>query len=206
MPSLLQLIRHRKSNQVRVLWQRARETQAAQIVELAVTLPVLMILVVGIYDFGQAFNLKQKLAGAVREGARFAANQSTGDLSNPSPASLLAVRDVVDSYLKANNVNDLGLATASPLPPTNWSWTFPGTGTTCIDSIGNSKQFTMIVNRGFSFNVTSGGNTVTVEATQVTLSYPYQWQFNRVIKLVVGSASYAATSCIATSAAMQNLN
>ncbi|PYY04272.1 MAG: hypothetical protein DMG69_31010, partial [Acidobacteria bacterium] len=82
MPSLLQLIRHRKSNQVRVLWQRARETQAAQIVELAVTLPVLMILVVGIYDFGQAFNLKQKLAGAVREGARFAANQSTGDLSN----------------------------------------------------------------------------------------------------------------------------
>ena len=31
-------------------------------------------------------------------------------------------------------------------------------------------------------------------------------QFNRVIKLVVGSASYPATSCIVTSAAMQNLN
>jgi Flp pilus assembly protein TadG len=165
-----------------------------------------MILFVGIYDFGQAFNIKQKLAGAAREGARFAANQSSSDLTNPSPPSLLALRDVVDSYLTANNVNDLGLATATPGSPTNWTWTFTGTGATCVDSGNNTKQFTMTVNRGFSYNVTSGGNTVTVEATQVTLSYPYQWQFNRVIKLVVGSASYAATSCIVTSAAMQNLN
>jgi Flp pilus assembly protein TadG len=206
MLSLLQLIWHRKSTLVRVLWERARETQAAQIVELAVTLPILLVLVVGIYDFGQAFNLKQKLADAAREGARFAANQSTSDLSNPSPPSLLAVRDVVDSYLTSNHVNDLGLATATPGSQTNWAWTFTGTGATCIDSNQNSKQFTMIINRGFSYNVTGGGNTVTVEATQVTLSYPYQWQFNRMIKLVVGSASYAATSCIVTSAAMQNLN
>ena len=206
MKSLFQLIWHRTSTQVRIVWEHARETQAAQIVELAVTLPVLMILFVGIYDFGQAFDLKQKLAGAAREGARFAANQSTSDLSNASPPSLLAVRDVVDSYLTANNVNDLGLATATPGGPTNWTWTFTGTGATCIDSGGNTKRFTMTVNRGLSYNVTSGGNTVTVEATQVTLSYPYQWQFNRVITLVVGSASYPATSCIVTSAAMQNLN
>jgi Flp pilus assembly protein TadG len=206
MLSWLQLIGHNTSNRIRVFWRRTWETQAAQIVELAVTLPVLIVLLVGIYDFGQAFNLKQKLAGAAREGVRFAANQSTSDLSNSSPPSLLAVRDVVDSYLTSNNVNDLGLAAATPGSQTNWSWTFSGTGATCVDSGGNSKQFTMTVNRGFSYNVTSGGNTVTVEATQVTLSYPYQWQFNRVMNLVVGSASYAATSCIVTSAAMQNLN
>ena len=206
MESLSQLIWYKISNTIRVLWDSARGAEAAQIVELAVTLPVLMILFVGIYDFGQAFNIKQKLAGAAREGARFAANQSTRDLSNASPPSLLAVRDVVDSYLTANNVNDLGLATATPGSPTNWTWTFTGTGATCVDSGNNTKQFTMTVNRGFSYNVTGGGNTVTIEATQVTLSYPYQWQFNRVINLVVGTASYAATSCIVTSAAMQNLN
>jgi Flp pilus assembly protein TadG len=208
MPNTLQLIwRRLRANGIRLLGGNASGTEAAQIVELAITLPLLMALLVGIYDFGQAFNLKQKLAGAAREGARFASSQSTSDLSNSSPASLLAVRDVVDSYLTSNNVNDLGLATATPGTPTNWTWTFPGPPNpgpplTCA----TDGQFTLTINRGFSYNVANGGNIVTIEATQVTLSYPYQWQFNRVIKLVVGSASYAATSCIVSSAAMQNLN
>jgi hypothetical protein len=37
---------------------------ASQMVEFAVCLPFLVVVVVGIFDFGEAFNLKQKLNGA----------------------------------------------------------------------------------------------------------------------------------------------
>lgn len=193
-----------RANRICLPWTHAAGTEAAQIVELAITLPLLMALFVGIYDFGGAFNLKQKLAGAAREGARFASSRSTSDLSNSAPASILAVRDVVDAYLTTNNVDDLGLATATS-NQTNWTWTFTGSGRTCTDAGGNPQRFTLTVNRGFTFNVVNGANTVTVEATQVTLSYPYPWQFGRIMSLIVPSPG-AMTRCIVTSAAMQNLN
>ena len=57
------------------------DSRGAQIAEFAVALPLLMVFVVGIFDFGLAFGTKQKLANAAREGARVAANQPTTDLS-----------------------------------------------------------------------------------------------------------------------------
>jgi TadE-like protein len=81
---------------LKALW---KESQGAQIVEFAISLPLLAALFVGTYDFGQAFNVKQKLVAATREGARFAANQSTSDLTVAQsqqtpclPASICAVR------------------------------------------------------------------------------------------------------------------
>lgn len=181
--------------------------EAAQIVELAVTLPLLVVILVGIYDFGQAYNLKQKLAGAAREGARFAASQSSGDLTNtgtncsPAPDSICAVRDVVDSYLVANNVNDCGLKTNSTtITPVNLRWTFTATG--C--SAGN---FTLVVNRGSIFTTSpgGGGTPLTVEGSQVSLSYPYVWQFNRVVQLIAPGSAYGPAQ-IPVSALMQNGN
>ncbi len=37
---------------------------ASQMAEFAVCLPLLIVVVVGIFDFGEAFNVKQKLNGA----------------------------------------------------------------------------------------------------------------------------------------------
>jgi Flp pilus assembly protein TadG len=177
--------------------------EGAQIVELAVSLPLLALLFVGTYDVGQAFNLKQKLVATTREAARSAANQSTADLNGvtaATPSSISAIRDVVDSYLIANNINDCGLNTATAGTPVGWSWTFTAKG--CPG--GN---FILTINRGYTYTTTStnaGNNvTVTVEATQVTMSYPYQWQFNRFIQMVGGNI---AVSPIPTSAVMQNLN
>src|SRR5205807_470777 len=62
---------------------------ASQMVEFAVCLPLLIVVVVGIFDFGEAFNVKQKLNGAAREGARFASSLPTNDLSDAgTPASV----------------------------------------------------------------------------------------------------------------------
>jgi Flp pilus assembly protein TadG len=199
-----------KTNPTRqLLWKRLiqflKSRDGAQIVELAVSLPLLTVIFVGTYDFGQAFNLKQKLAGAAREGARFAALQSASDLTSSStvcgtaqnpgpPASVCAVRDVVDNYLVSAAVNDCGLGSATGSSNAGWSWTFT---TPC--AAGN---LTLTVNRAVTY--TTSNNKV-MEGSQVTLSYPYQWHFSRVIKLVAPTANYAGVTNIPGAAAMQNL-
>src|SRR6266567_3074987 len=94
-----------------------RDDQGSQIMEFAISVPLLVVLVVGIYDFAQAFNVKQKLNFAVKDGARFGATQPTNDLSQSTPASVVAIRDLVDADLIAEGLQDCGLG-VSPLQPT----------------------------------------------------------------------------------------
>jgi hypothetical protein len=64
----------------------------------------------------------------------------------------------------------------------------------------------LTVDRGniFASTVTTGGNPMSVIATNVTISYPYKWQFNRVIGLLVSGASYPANSQITVSSTLAN--
>src|SRR5580693_220147 len=158
-----------------------RETEAAAIIEFAVALPLLIVLVVGIFDFGGAFNLKQELNNAVREGARFGASQPTSDLSLAKPPSVDAVRFMVDSYLQTAHINDCGLSTAPEVLVSAYSWGFTGT-TGCTT--------TLTVSRQIQVQETVGGNTVTMLCTTVNIVYPYQWHFNNVIQLLVPGANY----------------
>jgi len=186
------------------LWRRCKfkayaRTEGSQIAEFAISLPLLAVIVIGITDFGSAFNLKYKLSNAAREGLRFASTQTASDLSNPIPLSIAAIHDVVDNYLVGEHVNDCGLSTTSP---TNAGlvWTYsantgcPGNGT-----------LTLTINRGDTFP-TTGGNTVTVETTRIRISYPYQWRFSSVVKVLIPSAQYAGVTQITTEAVMKNLN
>jgi Flp pilus assembly protein TadG len=61
-----------------------RRGQAA--VELALVTPLLMIIVVGIFEFGRAWNQKQIITNAVRDGARVAAltRNSGGNIADDS--------------------------------------------------------------------------------------------------------------------------
>ena len=182
---------------VRRLCSSLVDSEASQIVELAVALPLLLVVVVGISDFGGAFNTKFKLDNAVREGARFASNQTTADLSILPPPSILAVRDVVDNYLIANRVNDCGLSTASTIKVGS-TWTYTA-ATGCPGSL------TLSIDRGSVF-VTTGGTPLTVEATHINIQYPYKWRFGVVIRLLVPTATYAGLTLISGDSVMQNLN
>lgn len=194
--------------EVRRLRSLLRSSDATQIVEFAVTLPLLMALAVGIFDFGNAFNLKQKLTNAAREGARVGASQPTSDLdrSNPTPASVLAVRDVVDNYLTAARINDCGLASATATAvgaSAPWSWTFT---TACPGGIGN---LVLTVNRGYVFTsliINAAGSPVKVISTQVTVQYPYHWQFSRVASVLVSGANFPGTSNLTLTSTMANQN
>ena len=182
------------------LFSAAISTEAAQIVELAITLPVLVGLWYGIFDFGQAFNLKQKLSDATREAARFASNQTTSDLTaTTTPQSILNVRNAVSAYLIANNINDCGLATAIATQSPTYTWTFAPTG--C-----SAGTLTLRINRGKIIAVGSGATAVTLEATEVDLSYPYQWQFSKVVQLIAPNATFAGPTQIPSSAIMPNIS
>ena len=87
------------------------DTSGSQLLEFAVALPLLVVFVVGIFDFGGAFNLKQMLNNIAREGARFASSLPTNDLDAiGTPPSVTAVRDLVVSHLQMARLNDCGLA------------------------------------------------------------------------------------------------
>ena len=193
-----------RSTRVRLSRLLASDASGTQIAEFAVALPLLLVLVVGIFDFGNAFNLKQKLTNAAREAARLGASDTTNDLTNASPSSLLAIRDLVSNYLQNARINDCGIGTAAATPAgasTPWKWTFTGT-------CPNGASLVLSVDRGYAFpsSLTTGGNPIKVINTNVSISYPYSWQFNRVIGLLVSGASYPATTAIVVNSTMANEN
>jgi Flp pilus assembly protein TadG len=182
------------------LFRACARTDGSQIVELAVSLPLLMVFVIGITDFGTAFNLKQELNNAAREGTRIAANLYMADVVNVTPNSIIAIHDAVDGYLLAARVNDCGLSSASPTKA-GLTWTYtanrgcPGNGT-----------LTLTIDRGNSFQTTDA-NTTTLETTHILISYPYQWRFGGVIRFFAPSANYAnGVTQIPADAFMANLN
>ena len=94
---------------MRIAAKLRRETAGAAILEFAVALPLLVVFTVGIYDFGGAFNQKQKIEQAAQEGAIVAGAQPTTDLfsdgtPNTNPPSLLPVATAVANSLYASGV------------------------------------------------------------------------------------------------------
>lgn len=177
--------------------QKFEETEASQIVELAVSLPLLVLFLVGVTDFSQAFRLRHQLDIAVQQSVRVASNQTMVDITNTTPGSTVAIRDAVDAALVAMKVNDCGLATATGTA-SGLMWTYNTTGTCPAAMI-------VTIDRGRTFQVT-GGNPVKVEATRVTIAYPYQWRFNRVVQLLFSGSSFTGPTQIKAEAIAQNLN
>ena len=191
------------------LWRHAkilREPLGSSLYEFALTMPFLVVLAVGMVDFGQAWNLKQKLSNAAREGARFGASQSTLDLTQGDPPSVVlnppsvtAIANVVGGYLA-----NAGLTQCSTATPANWTetqpsglqWKFSYSDSSCGDS---SHPFSLVIDRGYLVPGT------TVVATHVILTYPYTWTFNNVIGMIVRGANPSLPSTISSDAVMQNL-
>jgi len=158
------------------------EERGSALLEFAITLPILVVFLVGIYDFSGAFIQQQKLEQAAEEGAIVAGAQPMSDLvpvlgkqSNPDSLQPV-VAAIVNSLVGANII-----ATGSCVLPGNgspngvqWTYTFSG----C--------PLTIIINRGLVVGGTTS-NVVAGLGTSVTVQYPYQWHFNSVIQLLSGS-------------------
>ena len=192
-----------RSSLARLRNSLGREDRAAQLVEFAVSLPLLVVFVVGIFDFSGAFTLKQKLTNIARDAARAAAADPASDLQSTVPVSVYDAFQVMDNDLVANQINDCGITAPSSPVGTSLTWKSTGTGNGCP-----SGGLIFTINRGYYFasNVTSSpapvncqptqtisGSQTAVIATCVSLQYAYQWKFGRVASLLGKSITLPST-------------
>lgn len=172
---------------------RFRRVEAAELLEFALALPLILVMVVGLLDFASAYHLKQELANAAREGARLASSEPTSDRTQTNPASVQAVKDDVTSYLQDAGVNT-SFISSTMTPAGNFTWTYYSSGT-----------YGLKIERNYQITDTTTGGLIT--ANRVTLTYPYNWMygFNNVIKLLIPSSNIAGSITIETDAAMPQL-
>ena len=91
------------------MFKRLRNQRGAALLETAITLPLVLLVSVSIFEFGRAYQTWQVLTNAAREGARIAVLPdytdaqvtstvrtylTSGRLSNPNAASIIVVRNV----------------------------------------------------------------------------------------------------------------
>jgi len=180
------------------------DSHGSQIAEFAVALPLIIVFVIGIYDFSQAFGMKQRLGNAARDGARIGASQPTADLSQTEPVTVDAIARVVGTSLQGAGINDCGLATGNwTVARANLIWTY-------LANSGCASALTLIIDRGFITTAAIGppyASKMTIDNTRVTRSYPYQWRFGNVVTLITPTSNFArGTTQIQAIATMQNLN
>jgi Flp pilus assembly protein TadG len=190
-----------------------REDQGSALLEFAITLPLLVVFVVGIYDFSGAFNQKQKIAQAAQEGAIIAGAQPTSDIASPTaPDSLLPVVTAIFNSLAGSGVLPNANAGSCKPPgtaaaPIGVAWTYSisgcssnpsGTTTGCMGD--TSDTLYIEINRGW---VTTASSPAVV-GTSVTVSYDYDWRFNSVIQLLFPGSGYAARTCLTETARVHN--
>jgi len=185
--------------------------RGTQLAEFAITLPLLVVFVVGIFDFSGAFTLKQKLTNIARDAARAAAADPATDLGNSLPMSVSDAFYVVDNYLLANNINDCGLDPSNPTHTAGTlTWQFSVASTS-----GSSCGIIFTINRGYYFPIATPVTTppaltctpaaangaVQVVGTCVSIQYSYQWRFGKVVSLL-GSSAILPTNITAGAVAM----
>src|SRR3954454_4940219 len=83
-----------------ILRKLTRETSGAEIAEAAAVLPLMVMMLLGIFWFGQAFSIYGTITRAAQEGARAAAAPlctTCGGSANPGVNASAAVQNVLSS-------------------------------------------------------------------------------------------------------------
>jgi hypothetical protein len=155
-----------------------RLERGAELVEFAMIFPLFLLLMVGIIEFGRAYNIYENVIHATREGVRAAtADCLTGgncSPANPSTLTPAEIRTKIRAHLSAINISvpdsDIIINSATPL------------------SVG-----------GFKIDPTGGGSTFNrdVAVYNIRVNYNYNFLFlNKVMRLVVPSSSVGSTGVL----------
>lgn len=170
---------------------RLATQRGSQLMEMALALPFLLVFMVGLSDFGGAYNVKQKLSSAAREGARLGI-QNTQDLTDSPPASVLAIRNSIANHMTNAGLTACAFGTTAPVSAGTLTWTVTPKAN-CVIKIERANQ---------SVANSSG---VKLVSTQVTVTYPMTWTFNKIIGFLVPGANPALPVSLSSAAFMQNI-
>jgi Flp pilus assembly protein TadG len=124
------------------MFARSRGERGAAAVELAIVLPVLLMIIFGIVDFGRAYNQRLILTEAAREGARAeavganASQQVTNVVNNRFTYSMALTQCV--SATTPTSAKVVLTATFAPLTPfgKKLPWNNPMTATGVMTCVG----------------------------------------------------------------------
>jgi Flp pilus assembly protein TadG len=138
-----------------------RKERGAALLETALALPMVLLVAVGIFEFGRAYQTWQVVTNATREAARIAV------LPN---GNLASATERARQYMQSGQLPEADAATVTLTPVT-------------LDL----------------------GGGVSVAASNVTVSYPFEFiVLQPVARLVVGGSTVGAPFAMTTTAVMRN--
>jgi len=138
------------------------DEQGSVIAELALTLPLLAILILGSVDMGVIVREHQLLQNAAREGARFSALPANNIAPSNPTATADAIRDKVVSYLAQEKINvTVSACAADGTVAKKWNCTMTSPSGGSITIWQESPIPTLV-----------GGVTITEFGSAVTVTYP----------------------------------
>ena len=178
----------------RLIAARVRNDDAAELLEFALALPLILVMLIGLLDFAHAYNIKQKLANAAREGARVGTSLGFIDTTTTSTTSVQTIKDDVTTYLADADLNTSFIGTSV-------SWTPAPSCVGTYYTTSGGVSYGLKVERCYKVPNPTGGDILSV---RVTLTYPYNWTygFNHIIKLLLPSSTFAGTIDIETDTTM----
>jgi TadE-like protein len=151
------------------------ETGGQEIAEAAIVLPLVFLILMGIFWFGRAYNIYATVTHAAAEGARVAAMPTCATCTNAFPANTTVV-STVSGILQASHLDPAQIgATSDPLPA-GCTGTAPPPACLCpgltppaaCGSSGNVR-----ICRGVQLNDSTSSPQVC--GTMVSFQYPYQF-------------------------------
>jgi Flp pilus assembly protein TadG len=146
----------------------AGEARGAEIAEAAAVLPVMFMMLLGIFWFGQAFSIYGTITRAAQDGARAGAAPSCATCAAGATASVKAYNAVQASL----NAAKLDAANARyPVSPPAVTACTTGIGSVTCDGSASSN---VCVQTGIQLSNTSGGATG-VCGIAVSFQYPFQF-------------------------------
>jgi Flp pilus assembly protein TadG len=110
-----------------------RDTSGTALLEMALTLPLMLLVAAGIFEFGRAYQTWQIITNAAREGARIAVLPGTTDTM---------VSDRVKTYMSDGQLSDYAAATVAIQRDATIAM---GAGTATASKITVSYPFTFVM-------------------------------------------------------------
>jgi Flp pilus assembly protein TadG len=151
----------------------AREIRGQEIAEAALVLPIVFMLMLGIFWFGQAFSIYGTITHAAREGARAAVAPVCATCGTPLDSTTVA-QNAVNALQNALLAAKLDPAQSKKYPVT------PPALISCIDGIAAKCDGTQLTNAGVCVqdNVQlSGVNSTGLAGCGVSVTFQYPYQF-----------------------------
>lgn len=151
-------------------WQTLRRSGAGQqIAEAALVLPIVFLLLIGIYWFGLVFHIYASVNYAAREGARMAVSPTCATCTNEAPDDA-AIANKVTSTLQASHLDPEQIAPYSTVPSPIFC-----PGVVAANACTSPGKITVC--RGVKLNPNSAATVPSVCGISISFQYPFQFHF-----------------------------